>query len=128
MRAPGTVVHITSSSSVILSQDGIRTASVATRLVCDVASRVVGETNDGGLLTAALASRWRFCADYCSNHMLKHCVCAFLRLVLNALRLELPLPVVLDGAAAFLHALFACRSAIIISVMFQDYQCAKNGC
>lgn len=50
-------MHVTSSSRVILSQDSLRMASVATRLLCDVASRVVSEFGDGGLFVAAFASR-----------------------------------------------------------------------
>jgi hypothetical protein len=57
LRTAGSVSHVTSSSSIILSQKDLRLASVGTRMVCDAAASVLQRFGDGGLFTAAFASR-----------------------------------------------------------------------
>ena len=56
MRAPDTIVHVTSASKALLSQGQLRMSSEATRLICDVVAGLVGEVGDGGLFAAAFAS------------------------------------------------------------------------
>ena len=56
VRAPDTIVHVTSASKALLSQGQLRMSSEATRLICDVVAGLVGEVGDGGLFAAAFAS------------------------------------------------------------------------
>jgi hypothetical protein len=58
LRTAGSVSHVTSISSVILSQKDLRMKSIGARMVCDAAASVLQHFGDGGLFTAAFASRW----------------------------------------------------------------------
>ena len=74
VRTAGTVSAVTSSSTTVLSQEGVRAGSVGTRLICDGAAWVVRESGDGGLFVAALASRCACVRDMCLIVLVGVCV------------------------------------------------------